>query len=30
MATAAKGSDDGGYRSEFVDMLGRLLNYERR
>jgi Ca-activated chloride channel family protein len=30
MATAAQGSDAGGYRSEFVDMLGRLLNYERR
>jgi Ca-activated chloride channel homolog len=30
MATAAQGSDDGGYRAEFVSMLGRLLNGERR
>ncbi|WP_345785810.1 von Willebrand factor type A domain-containing protein [Gemmatimonas sp.] len=30
MATAARGEDDGGYRSEFVEMLGRLLNSERR
>jgi Ca-activated chloride channel homolog len=29
-ATAAQGSDAGGYRSEFVYMLGRLLNSERR
>jgi Ca-activated chloride channel family protein len=30
MATAAQGSDAGGYRAEFVSMLGRLLNGERR
>lgn len=30
MATAARGEDDGGYRGEFVEMLGRLLNSERR
>jgi Ca-activated chloride channel family protein len=30
MATAAQGRDDGGYRSEFVDMLERFLDNERR
>lgn len=30
MATAARGEDDGGYRAEFVEMIGRLLNSERR
>ena len=30
MAREARGEDGGGYRAEFVDMLGRLLNSERR
>ncbi|QJR38337.1 VWA domain-containing protein [Gemmatimonas groenlandica] len=30
MATGSRGDDDGGYRSDFVEMLGRLLNSERR
>ncbi len=30
MATTARGEDDGGYRSEFVDMVARLLNSNER
>ena len=30
MARGARGSDEGGYRAEFVEMMGRLLNGERR
>ncbi|WP_411278905.1 vWA domain-containing protein [Gemmatimonas sp.] len=30
MANDAMGSDEGGYRSEFVEMLGRLIKSERR
>uniref|UniRef100_UPI00286A5845 vWA domain-containing protein n=1 Tax=Gemmatimonas sp. TaxID=1962908 RepID=UPI00286A5845 len=30
LATAARGSDDGRYRAEFVEMIGRLLNSKER